>query len=258
MRRMLADEPGAHKRRHIYACACTGGVPPLDRRSTPARTLLCIGERLTEGARMNTSAGQKRAIPSPIGASRPDGGQTEMMRSLAATLVLCSLVLAAAGLAGAATPPPPPKFWTVSRCERTLHVQGADGAVTADGYGFHVGLRVCVGTGGSQACEWAADHRSRLYSQFRVFSRSRYIGGIVRSWTLTTRGGAGLVAIRRYPETSPSAGPPTSSCRQLASGSSHQMPLRHAFARSLRRSRPASRNSRTPPTARAGSRRSRG
>ena len=120
------------------------------------------------------------------------------MRSLAATLVVCSLVLAAAGLAGAAPPPPPPKFWTVSRCERTLHVQGDDRVVTADGYGFHVGLRVCVGTGEPQACQWAADHRSRLYSQFRVFSRSRYIGGIVRSWTLTTRGGAGLVAIRRH------------------------------------------------------------
>lgn len=118
-------------------------------------------------------------------------------RSLAATLVLSSLVVAAAGVAGAATPPPPPKFWTVSRCERTLHVQGDDRAITADGYGFHVGLRVCVGTGGPQACEWATDHRSRLFSQFRVFSRSRYIGGIVRSWTLTTRGGAGLVAIGR-------------------------------------------------------------
>ena len=112
-----------------------------------------------------------------------------LMRSLAATLVVCSLVLVAAGLAGAATPQPPPKFWTVSRCERTLHVQGDGRVVTADGYGFFVGLRVCVGTGGSQACEWAADHRSRLYSQFRVFSRSRYVGGIVRSWTLTTRGG---------------------------------------------------------------------
>ena len=77
-----------------------------------------------------------------------------------------------------------------------------NGAVTADGYFFHVGLRVCVGMGGSQACEWAADHRSRLYSQFRVFSRSRYVGGIVRSWTLTTRGGVGLVAIRRPRRTS--------------------------------------------------------
>ncbi len=121
-----------------------------------------------------------------------------VMRCLAATLVLCSLVLAAAGLAGAAPPPPPAKFWTVSRCERTLHVPGDNGAVTAQGYHFWVGLRVCVGTGGPQACKWTSDHRSRLYSQFRIFSRSRSIGGIVRSWTLTTRGGVGLVAITRY------------------------------------------------------------
>ena len=40
--------------------------------------------------------------------------------------------------------------------------------------------------------------RSRLYSRFLVFSRSRYVGGIVRSWTLATRGGAGLVAVRRH------------------------------------------------------------
>jgi hypothetical protein len=86
----------------------------------------------------------------------------------------------------------------VSRCERVLHVRGDDRAVTAQGYGFHVGLRVCVGTGGPQACEWTSDHRSRLYSQFSVFSRSRYIGGVVRSWTLATRGGYGLVAIRRH------------------------------------------------------------
>ena len=68
----------------------------------------------------------------------------------------------------------------------------------SQGYGFHVGLRVCVGMGAPQACKWTADHRSRLYSQFLVFSRSRYVGGIVRSWTLATRGGAGLVAVRRH------------------------------------------------------------
>lgn len=111
-----------------------------------------------------------------------------------ATLVLFSLVvLVAAALAGAAPPPPPPKFWTVSRCEQEVRVH--DRVVTAQGYGFHVGLRVCVGTGGPQACEWASDHGSRLYSRFTVFSRSRYIGGVVRSWTLATRGGDGLVAV---------------------------------------------------------------
>ena len=86
----------------------------------------------------------------------------------------------------------------MSRCERVLHLQGDDLGITADGYRFRVGLRVCLGTGGPRACEWASDHRSRLYSQFRVFSRARYIGGIVRSWTLATRAGVGLVAIRRH------------------------------------------------------------
>ncbi len=119
------------------------------------------------------------------------------MRFLVGTLVLGSFVLVASGWAASA-PPPPPKFWTTSRCERVLHVQGDDVGVTAEGYGFHVGLRVCVGMGGPQACEWKSDHRSRLYSRFLVFSRSRYIGGVVRSWTLTTRGGAGLVPIRRH------------------------------------------------------------
>jgi hypothetical protein len=42
------------------------------------------------------------------------------MRSLV-TLVLFSLVLPAAASASAAPQPPPPKFWTVNRCEQTLH-----------------------------------------------------------------------------------------------------------------------------------------
>jgi hypothetical protein len=81
----------------------------------------------------------------------------------------------------------------VSRCEQEVRVH--DLVVTAQGYGFHVGLRVCVGTGGPQACEWTSDHGSRLYSQFRVFSRSRSIGGVVRSWTLATRRGYGFIAV---------------------------------------------------------------
>ena len=121
------------------------------------------------------------------------------MRILAATLLLCSLGLLAAGWADALPkPPPPPKYWSTSHCERVLHVQGDNRVVTAQGYGFIVGLRVCVGMGAPQACKWTADHRSRLYSRFLVFSRSRYVGGIVRSWTLATRGGAGLVAVRRH------------------------------------------------------------
>jgi hypothetical protein len=116
------------------------------------------------------------------------------MRSLAATLVLCSLVLVTAGWADAAPPPPPAKFWTVSRCERVLHAY--DYALpTADGHRFHVGQRVCVATGGPHTCKWTFGHTSRLYSGFTVFTRSRYIGGVVRSWTLATRGGHGLVGM---------------------------------------------------------------
>ena len=123
-------------------------------------------------------------------------GNRALMRSLA-MLVLLSLVLGAAASADAATPPPPPpKFWTANRCERTLLRYPDEGGSTVDGYGFHVGLAICVGTGGPHACKWTTVQRSRLYSQFTVFSRSRYVGGTVRSFTLTTRGGPGLVPDR--------------------------------------------------------------
>jgi hypothetical protein len=115
------------------------------------------------------------------------------MRVLAATLVLCGLGLLVSAWAGA-MPNPPPKFWSVSRCERVLHARDY-GIPTAGGHGFHVGQLVCVGTGGTRACRWTSGHRSRLYSEFRVFGRTRYIGSIVRSWTLATRSGHGLVRI---------------------------------------------------------------
>jgi hypothetical protein len=96
--------------------------------------------------------------------------------------------------AWASPPPPPPKFWSVSLCERVLRTH--DYVIpTAGGYGFHVRQLVCVGTGGPHACRWTADHRSRLYSEFRVFGRTRYVGSIVRSWTLATRSGLGLVPV---------------------------------------------------------------
>jgi hypothetical protein len=118
------------------------------------------------------------------------------MRSIV-TLIPFSLVLLAVASASAAPPPPPPKFWSVSRCEQTLHAH--DYLIpTADGHYFHVGLRVCVGTGGPHACEWTSEQRSRLYSQLSVFTRSRYIGGVVRSWTLATRAGHGLVRIGHH------------------------------------------------------------
>jgi hypothetical protein len=115
------------------------------------------------------------------------------MRVLATTLVLSSLGLLVSGSAGA-VPKPPPKFWSVSRCERVLHTRDY-GMLTAEGHRFHVGQLVCVGTGGPQACRWTTGHRSRLYSEFRVFGRTRYIGSIVRSWTLATRSGHGLVPL---------------------------------------------------------------
>lgn len=120
-----------------------------------------------------------------------------LMRSPAATLVLCSLGLVAAGWAGAAPSPLPLKFWTVSHCDGVLHAR--DYALpTAEGHHFSAGQRTCVGTGGRQACEWTSDHRSRLYSEFSVFTRSPYNGGVVRSWALTTRSGPGLIRIGHH------------------------------------------------------------
>jgi hypothetical protein len=111
----------------------------------------------------------------------------------ASTLVSGSLLLLAAGWAAAA-PPPPPKFWSVARCEQAVHVH--DLIHNAEGHNFHAGETVCVGTGGSRDCKWTAGRRSRLYSQFTVFTRSRYVGSIIRSFTLTTRGGPGLYGVR--------------------------------------------------------------
>ena len=119
-----------------------------------------------------------------------------VIRFLVTTLVVGGLGLFVVGYAGA-VPKPPPKFWSPARCERVLHAH--DYALpTADGHRFHVGQRVCVGTGGPHSCRWTTGHSSRLFSDFRVFTRSRYIGGVVRSWTLTTRAGHGLVPIGHH------------------------------------------------------------
>ena len=116
-----------------------------------------------------------------------------LMRSVSATLVLWSLGLLVVGSAGA-VPKPPPKFWSPARCERVLLAH--DHALpTAEGNYFHAGQTICVGTGGPHACTWTSDHRSRLYSEFNVFTRARYIGGIVRSFTLATRASPGLAKI---------------------------------------------------------------
>jgi hypothetical protein len=108
--------------------------------------------------------------------------------------VLGSLLLVAAGWAAAAPPPPPPKFWTVNRCEQVFRTR-QHWVPNAEGHIFVVGTTICVGTGGPQACAWTSDKQSRLYSQFTVFARSRYIGGVVRSFTLATRAGQGLFRI---------------------------------------------------------------
>ncbi len=115
------------------------------------------------------------------------------MRSLAGTLVVVSLLLVSAQWAAAA--PPPPKFWTVSRCEQAFLAHDY-GLPTAEGYHFHVGQTICVGTGGPRACEPTADGHSRLYSEFSVFART-HIGGLVRSFSIDTRAGDGLVPTRR-------------------------------------------------------------
>ncbi len=115
------------------------------------------------------------------------------MRSLVAATMVFGLCLPVCASAGAA-PPPPPKFWTVRHCEQVLRARD-HWVPTADGHVFHLGLTVCVGTGGPEACTWTSGRRSRRYSQFTVFTRSRFIGGVVRSFMLTTRAGPGLFRI---------------------------------------------------------------
>jgi hypothetical protein len=115
------------------------------------------------------------------------------MRYQAVALLLCGLGLLVSGSA-AASPQPPPKYWSVARCEQALRLH--DLIHTSEGHNFHAGETACVGTGGSRDCKWTAGHRSRLYSQFMVFTRSRYIGSIIRSFTLATRGGPGLYGVR--------------------------------------------------------------
>ena len=124
-----------------------------------------------------------------------------LRRSLAATLAMLTLVLLASRSAGAA-PPPPPEFWTASRCERVLlDIYGgphAPGLTTGNGHHFHIAQAICVGSGGSRACRWTTGHRSRLYSEFTVFTRSPLNGGVVRSWTLATRAGHGLAPVAHH------------------------------------------------------------
>jgi hypothetical protein len=128
------------------------------------------------------------------------------MRVLTTTLLLCCLGLLVSGQAGA-VPKPPPKFSSPAHCERLLlgvygygsHF-GDAGHPLPDGNGhyFHVGQATCVGSGGAHACRWTTGHRSRLYAEFRVFTRSPLNGGVVRSWTLATRLANDLVPVAHH------------------------------------------------------------
>jgi hypothetical protein len=115
-------------------------------------------------------------------------------RPLAATLALLILVVLACGSAAAA-PPPPPKFWSPARCERVmLHRPLAPARQV-----------ICVGTGGPATCSWTSGHRTRLYSEFRVFTRGQVNadGGqlypnLVRSFTLATRARPGFIRVMSH------------------------------------------------------------
>ena len=115
--------------------------------------------------------------------------------------VLSALLASVVATAGAA-PPPPPKFWSASRCENfLLDTYGGPHRpplATGKGHNFHVGQAICVGTGGPRACRWTTGHRSRLYSEFRVFTRSPLNGGVVRSWTLATRARPGFGPVAHH------------------------------------------------------------
>ena len=67
-----------------------------------------------------------------------------------------------------------------------------------NGHRFHIAQAICVGSGGPPACRWTAGHRSRVYSEFTVFTRSPLNGGVVRSWTLATRAAHGLVPVQPH------------------------------------------------------------
>lgn len=114
-----------------------------------------------------------------------------------------SALLAAVVVATAsAVRSPQPKFWSASRCERVLlDIYGSGELSLPNGTGHHFGIgqMICVGSGGLDACRWrTSGHRSRLYSEFRVFTRSPGNGGVVRSWTLATRTGRGLVPVAHH------------------------------------------------------------
>ena len=134
-----------------------------------------------------------------------DGGRfSNAMCLLVAALAPIGVGLLLIGSAGG-VPKPPPKFWSATRCERTvLHVSGGVPPTRgfplpdSNGHRFHVSQAICVGSGGPHACRWTAGHRSRIYSEFRVFTRSPLNGGIARSFTLATRTSVGFLPVQPH------------------------------------------------------------
>lgn len=149
-----------------------------------------------------------------------DGGRfSNAMCLLVAALAPIGVGLLLIGSAGG-VPKPPPKFWSATRCERTvLHVSGGVPPTRgfplpdSNGHRFHVSQAICVGSGGPHACRWTAGHRSRIYSEFRVFTRSPLNGGIARSFTLATRPASVFCLSNLTAATSTSGGRQTSMYR---------------------------------------------
>jgi hypothetical protein len=133
----------------------------------------------------------RRTLVARSGWSGPRRESTiNVIRFVAALLVVSGL--SAVGSAGAAdaVPKPQPKFWSVARCER----------VVLEGRPL-IRQVICVASGGPANCRWTTGRRARLYSQFTVFTRNRrrYVAGaglepgLVRSFTLATRARPGFV-----------------------------------------------------------------
>ena len=155
----------------------TGGVeavrwtPP----SAPPQRLLSVAAQ----SRLARFVGTRRLMMKAI-------------RFLATMLVLSGPGQFVVGSAGA-VPEPPPKFWSPARCERAMLARPLAPPRQV----------ICVGSGGPPACRWTSGHRTRLYSEFRVFTRYRQTGvrgvglepGVVRSFTLATRARPGFARV---------------------------------------------------------------
>ena len=110
--------------------------------------------------------------------------------SVGSTLIAAAALFFAAGASSGLRQSPARWYWTPSFCEhQTINhlIQ------TTNHHNFHAAQSICIGSGGQRTCKWSAGPRSRLYSEFTVYTRSP-IGGVVRSFTLDTHGGHGVPA----------------------------------------------------------------